>query len=230
MAQSGERRSPTRDSQAREAWMAMAFLFIGENSRRADIAAARGLTVGELISLFRLPGEDAPSQRELAQDWSCDASWVTTTVDRLETLGLVERRPHDRDRRVKTVALTPRGRRVREQALEEWFTPPAALARLSDAEVSRLASLMRKLEVPEPGAHGHAHVMPEWLRRRTSAPDRIDRTVAKVQDKVDRKRTKVQDAPERSRAKVEAKLAQAEASLAKVEAELARIRGPRRPR
>ena len=45
----------------------------------------------------------------LAGPLMCDNSNVTGIVDRLEALGLVERRPAERDRRVKAVALTEQG-------------------------------------------------------------------------------------------------------------------------
>ena len=42
-----------------------------------------------------------------------DASYVTTIADQLEERGLIERQPHPTDRRVKSLALTPEGLRLR---------------------------------------------------------------------------------------------------------------------
>src|SRR5947199_1893371 len=58
------------------------------------------------------PGRPLPMGR-LAETLSCDASNVTGLVDRLESRGLVERRPGDEDRRVKVLHLTPSGSRLR---------------------------------------------------------------------------------------------------------------------
>ena len=56
------------------------------------------------------PGEPIPMSA-LAGLLMCDNSNVTGIVDRLEALGLVERQPAERDRRVKAVALTEQGDR-----------------------------------------------------------------------------------------------------------------------
>ena len=61
---------------------------------------------------LRLLDPSAPlAMSELADALYCHASNVTGIVDRLESRGLVERRPGLGDRRVKTLALTRRGRR-----------------------------------------------------------------------------------------------------------------------
>jgi DNA-binding MarR family transcriptional regulator len=74
----------------------------------------------------------------------CDRSAVTWITDRLEERGYVERRGDDRDRRVKLLALTDEGRRVREEIRARLATPPAALGRLSRAEQRELRDLLRK--------------------------------------------------------------------------------------
>ena len=45
--------------------------------------------------------------RELADQWGCDASFVTIVTDGLEAAGYAERRVAPHDRRIKTVELTP---------------------------------------------------------------------------------------------------------------------------
>src|SRR5438874_7948972 len=51
------------------------------------------------------PGRPLPMRR-LAETLSCDASNVTGLVDRLESLGLVQRQAAARDRRVRVLHLT----------------------------------------------------------------------------------------------------------------------------
>lgn len=74
-----------------------------------------GLTPAVARTLLQLePGTPIPT-RELAERLCCDPSNVTSFVDRLEESGLVERRVDPGDRRVKTLAMTSAGRRVRKQ-------------------------------------------------------------------------------------------------------------------
>ena len=56
--------------------------------------------------------------RALADEWECDASNATWMVDRLEKLGLAERRAVAEDRRIKQVILTAKGLRVRTELLD----------------------------------------------------------------------------------------------------------------
>jgi DNA-binding MarR family transcriptional regulator len=68
---------------------------------------------------------------ELADALYCHASNVTGIVDRLESRGLVERRPGLGDRRVKTLALTDAGTAVRARVVGLMNEPPAEIAGLS---------------------------------------------------------------------------------------------------
>ncbi|CAA9239520.1 MAG: hypothetical protein AVDCRST_MAG41-1472 [uncultured Corynebacteriales bacterium] len=85
-------------------------------------------------------------------------SFVTGLVDRLERHGYAERRPSAADRRVKTIALTPLGARVREQARAGAFRAPEALRRLSAADQEALLRIVRRAvpERAEPGSCGPA--------------------------------------------------------------------------
>jgi MarR family transcriptional regulator, organic hydroperoxide resistance regulator len=72
-------------------------------------------------------------------------------VDRLEERSLIERRPDPRDRRVKLIALTPAGEKLRARALEMLYAPPAGFAALSADERATLARLLGKAAAEEPG-------------------------------------------------------------------------------
>ena len=82
---------------------------------------------------------------QLAETLACDASNVTGLVDRLESRGLVRRRPSPADRRVKVLVLTPMGLELRALLLERMTTPPAALTRLSQREQRALVRLLARL-------------------------------------------------------------------------------------
>jgi DNA-binding MarR family transcriptional regulator len=83
--------------------------------------------------------------RSLAEEWECDASNATWIVDRLERLGLAERRTVPHDRRVKLVVLTPRGQKLRLELLREFHTPPPDLLGLGERDLELLERLLKKL-------------------------------------------------------------------------------------
>src|SRR5205085_12014509 len=89
---------------------------------------------------------DAPqSMSSLADAWKCDASNVTWLVDRLEEHGLAERRPHPTDRRVRTVALTRKGTKMRAQIQSKLYEAPASLRELSPSDLATLDRILRKI-------------------------------------------------------------------------------------
>ena len=73
----------------------------------------------------------------------CDNSNVTGIVDRLEAPGLVERRPAEHDRRVKTVAMTEKGVELRRgRAPHE--RPPPPLKGLSEEDAAALRDILQR--------------------------------------------------------------------------------------
>lgn len=131
----------------REAWQTMCeILFEGEAHDRIQVASAElGLSPGLMKTLFHLPPGDGVPMRDLADHWSCDASYVTNLADQLEERGLVERRPHATDRRIKTLVLTARGAAVRERAQALLYEPPSSLDALTATEQRALRDLLRKI-------------------------------------------------------------------------------------
>lgn len=57
-----------------------------------------------------------PTQRELTVAMSSDPNTVASLLRRMESAGLVERRPHETDRRARRIHLLPTGRRRYEAA------------------------------------------------------------------------------------------------------------------
>jgi len=81
----------------------------------------------------------------LAETLGCDASNVTGLVDRLESRGLVRRRPSERDRRIKVLQLTPAGLRARDLLVERMSAPPEIFDRLSPRERQMLVRILSRL-------------------------------------------------------------------------------------
>src|SRR5215212_6428345 len=117
-------------------------LFGAQRPRMLDIQAEYGLKPPQF---FALQAMDEPvPMSNVANVLRCDRSAVTWITDRLEERGYVERRSDPADRRVKLLALTDEGRRVREEIRSRLSTPPEALLRLSVAEQRTLRDLLRK--------------------------------------------------------------------------------------
>jgi DNA-binding MarR family transcriptional regulator len=89
--------------------------------------------------------DEPMSMSALAERLGIDASYVTTIADQLEERGLIERQPHPTDRRVKSLALTPEGRRMRERLAHELWTDVPMLDALSPAERKALRELLEKV-------------------------------------------------------------------------------------
>jgi DNA-binding MarR family transcriptional regulator len=132
----------TRADPAGEAWQLFMELFGEQRPRMLDIQAEYGLKPPQFFALQALD-EPAPMSR-LADVLRCDRSAVTWITDRLEERGYVERQSDPRDRRVKLLALTDEGRRVREEIQARVATPPPQLANLTKAEQYTLRDLLRK--------------------------------------------------------------------------------------
>jgi DNA-binding MarR family transcriptional regulator len=81
----------------------------------------------------------------LAEALLCDASNVTGIVDKLESRGLIARQGADHDRRVKQIAVTERGRRLRDKLVSAVMTPPPAVSALPIDVRTRLTDLLRAL-------------------------------------------------------------------------------------
>lgn len=130
------------------AWRSLCTLMFSRESheRVHDACEGVGLTPGLMKALLSIqPGEPRP-MKELAGEWRCDASYVTSLVDGLEERGIVERQTHPVDRRAKVIALTDAGEKVRVELLARMHEPPPCFASLTTAEAGRLAELLAKLE------------------------------------------------------------------------------------
>ncbi len=111
---------------------------------RRRIVDATGLPFGRTRVLRRL--HDGPlALHALAEAMTIDAPAATVAVNDLEARGLVVRRPHPTNRRIKLVSLTPAGRELvgRERAVVEHA--PAALAALPAADLAVLARVVAAL-------------------------------------------------------------------------------------
>ena len=128
-----------------EPWPLLVRLYFAQRANLPTLAAELRLSPAQCHVLHLIEPERPIPMGQLAETLACDASNVTGLVDRLESRGLVRRRPSDGDRRVKVLVLTPTGARLRALLLDRMTAPPAALERLSLRERRALARMLRRL-------------------------------------------------------------------------------------
>lgn len=136
---------PGTTQPAAEAWALLVAMVFSQREHVMDAAVAEELTPGHAIALVNLDPDAPRPMRELATIIRCDASYLTGVVDRLEELGLVERRASAEDRRVKVLVVTDRGRVAHARLKAAWLDPPPAVLALSDSEQRTLRRLARRL-------------------------------------------------------------------------------------
>ena len=142
--------------------------FSMERMRRSEhftILRELGLTPGHLKVLAVIHPDEPRPMGVMAEIMQCDASQMTWLIDRLEERELVERRTTPTDRRVKSIALTPRGVEVRRLILDKLFEPPAELMPLDTASLEALREPAETAGAPR--RHGWAPPPP---RRATAGP------------------------------------------------------------
>src|SRR5437763_6057602 len=127
-----------------QAWGLLYDLMLAQRARMPALAAELDLSPVR-IQLLRLIEPDRPvPMGKAACGLGCDASNITGIVDRLEARGLLQRRPADRDRRVRVLVITPAGARVREVILLRLAEPPEPIARLSPEDQRTLAEILAR--------------------------------------------------------------------------------------
>lgn len=113
------------------------------------VFASYGLDSGEFDVLATLLRSGAPYRlrpTELFRSLMISSGGLTDRLARLTRAGLVTRPPAADDGRSLLVELTPKGRDIAERAFREDMALEAVLvSRLSDAEQTTLAGLLRRL-------------------------------------------------------------------------------------
>ena len=74
---------------------------------RRIATAGLGLTPGEARALVRIASLEGSRQLDIAQRMGIEPMTLSTYLDRLQSLGYIERRPDPADRRAKLIFTTP---------------------------------------------------------------------------------------------------------------------------
>ena len=118
---------------------------LAQRAQLPSLAAEFELSPVQCHVLHLIQPEQPMSMGRLAETLACDASNVTGLVDRLEARKLLERRPGAGDRRVKVLALTPAGARLRTLLQRRMAAPPDPFARLSADDQRALIKILERL-------------------------------------------------------------------------------------
>ncbi|MEO8714720.1 MAG: MarR family transcriptional regulator [Acetobacteraceae bacterium] len=119
-------------------------------------ARCHGMTRAQWAILIRLERQPGLSQKELAELLEVEPITVARLIDRLETRGMVERRPDPRDRRIWRLHLCPAAfpmlREIDEQRSEiiRMLAPgvdEAALEAMTEALLTMKTNLLRSAQV-----------------------------------------------------------------------------------
>ncbi len=133
------------DALARDVWRALFDLLIRSAPARTRSLARRRLTPNDSRALFSLDPRTGRSMRSLADEWRCDPSYATWSIDWLEALGLARRQVVPQDRRVKLVVLTRKGEKARSGLLREFHQPPPEFDALDRNDLDALGRILAKL-------------------------------------------------------------------------------------
>ena len=138
--------SPTTDAAAGEFAGQLFFrLWRVTHTRTAEALGSLGLTTALFALLNLLGAREGAIQQELGSAMGVDPSTMVSLIDQLETAGLANRRPRPTDRRAREVVITPKGRRVLEQARQlAMQVEDDVLQGLSGAERRQVLALLRR--------------------------------------------------------------------------------------
>jgi DNA-binding MarR family transcriptional regulator len=142
-ARKGRRAATTAPTADDDFWPLLIQFALGLRAWWVGLCADLDLTAAQGHTLRVLDPEKPVAMNTLADALVCDASNVTGIIDKLESRGLIARQGAEHDRRIKMLAVTEKGRRLREQLCARMLQPPAAVAALPAEARRRLTDLLR---------------------------------------------------------------------------------------
>lgn len=106
-----------------------------------------GISLGLLYFLIYIGKKPGCSQREMAAAVRADEGYAARSVEKLLQDGFIERRRHEKDRRMVLLTLTKKGEQTFEKAhalFEEW--DQKALSALDEDEKKTLFAMLEKIK------------------------------------------------------------------------------------
>jgi DNA-binding MarR family transcriptional regulator len=138
--------TPSADTAAAEYAGQLFFrLWRVSHTRTAEALDSLGLTTAQFALLNVLGTHEGAIQQELGATMGIDPSTMVSLIDQLEAARLAKRRPRPTDRRAREVVITPKGRRVLEQARRlATQVEDDVFGGLSSAERRQVLALLRR--------------------------------------------------------------------------------------
>ena len=135
----------TAQQDAERAWHILVSLVMeSRGDWRRRVSETTGLPFSRVRALKRV--KDQPrALSELALEMGTDAPAATVIINDLEKRGLVERKPHPQDRRIKLVSITAEGRKVVAVVRKITDTPPLVVANLPEKDLAQLRRIVEGL-------------------------------------------------------------------------------------
>jgi DNA-binding MarR family transcriptional regulator len=135
------------DELRRRAWVQLVRTFYLMQRRVVAVLAEQDVTLPQFDVLATLRFGEGVTQQELAERLLVTKGNVCGLLDRLESVGWVERRPDPEDRRANRLHLTAAGRRKVETVLPRHDALVVeSLGAMSDADVRALRRSLEALE------------------------------------------------------------------------------------
>lgn len=132
------------DSPGVRAWDLMSQIWRSCKPYIEEVASSVSMTPQQLLALKVMGEHGTMAMSELAIHLGCDASNVTSIVDKLEKRGIVERRSAEHDRRVKSLVVTPEGQQLFEVVKTRFLQPPPAIGGLATEDQEELCAIFTR--------------------------------------------------------------------------------------
>lgn len=110
----------------------------------AEAVAELGLSAMQARVMLCIDQEAPCTMSAVAQELGCGPSNITGLIDKLEARGLVERRAHPDDRRIKSLAMTRKGLALRRRLTDRLAQPVPWMRALSPDDQRELVAILRR--------------------------------------------------------------------------------------
>jgi DNA-binding MarR family transcriptional regulator len=138
-----ERKAKRAPLSEHDFWPMLVNFVVSHKSWWISVCAEFDLTPMQGHALRVLDPEHPVAMGTLADSLACDASNVTGIVDKLESRGLIARQAGDHDRRIKVLAVTAEGRKLRDRLSARAMEPPAVVNTMPAVARRRLAEVLQ---------------------------------------------------------------------------------------
>jgi DNA-binding MarR family transcriptional regulator len=137
-----------------QAWRQLFLTSVKLQRKVENLMGQFDLSMSQFEAMFKVGHRPGQSQQDLCEALLLTKGNIGALVDRLEGMGMLQRRPDEKDRRVNRLYLTPLGRERVSAIFEQHLVlVREMMAPLSQSQLGQLRSLLQLLE-PAPASCG----------------------------------------------------------------------------